>query len=93
VWWVVVVHQDTHENLEHAWVMGDINLQYHIYYDAHDNTDMLSYRHYSNKLTDREREREREKECDKIKNKIERERERERDSGRELYSNKTNCGR
>jgi hypothetical protein len=55
--------------------MGDINLQYHIYYDAHDNTDMLSYRHYSN--TDRGRERERERVCDKIKNKIERERERE----------------
>ena len=34
-------------------------------------------------------EREREKECDKIKNKIGRER--EKDSGRELYSNKTNC--
>ena len=47
--------------------MGDINLQYHIYYYAHDNTDMLSYRHYSNT----------ERESDKIQNKIERERERE----------------
>ena len=57
VWWVVVVHQDTHENLEHARVTSTYNTIIYIYYDAHDNTDidMLSYRHYTN--TEREKER------------------------------------
>ena len=27
VWWVVVVHQDTHENLEHAWVTSTYNIE------------------------------------------------------------------
>ena len=68
----------------HGW-MGDINLQYHIYYDAHDNTDMLSYRHYSNKLTDREREREREREWQNKKQDRKRERERERQQTRVVF--------
>ena len=54
-WWFIKIHMKTW-NMHDAWVTSTYNTIY-IYYDAHDNTDMLSYRHYTN--TDRERERER----------------------------------